>query len=180
MARGEAAKSSAQMREARYGSGEQVWVGQSRGSMREGTVVGYLGRGSYSVFVAGHGVVSAEEGLLSLRQEDASAGGQALEGLLAETGWRVADTEKRSLVEQPRIRWYNPQLGNFEWREVPKSDEEALALLDNHPRCKRYAEVYEEWRALGAPIMAALIRAGEAAKEESKTVRPEPLHRESV
>ncbi len=80
----------------------------------------------------------------------------------------MTDTERRSLVAQRRIRWYNPKLENIEWREVPESDEEALAMLDDHPSCERYAEVYEEWRALGAPIMAARIRAGEAAKEESQ------------
>jgi hypothetical protein len=69
-------------------------------------------------------------------------------------------------VTQKRpIRWYNPKLENFEWREVPKSDEEALALLNGHPSCERYVEVYEEWRALGAPIVAALIRAGDVARE---------------
>jgi hypothetical protein len=140
-------------------------VGQSRGSMREGIVVGYHGEGSYSVFIPERGVEIVDEGLLS--QEDASAEGRALEGLPTNAGWWVTDTEKRSLVAR-RIRWYNPKLQNFEWREVPNSDEEALTLLDDHPSCERYAEVYEEWRALGAPIMAALIRAGEAAKEESQ------------
>lgn len=72
------------------------------------------------------------------------------------------------MPEAELIRWYNPRLEDFEWRVTPKSDEEALALLDDHPGCERYAEVYEEWRALGAPIMAALIRAGEAAKEVSQ------------
>jgi hypothetical protein len=72
-------------------------------------------------------------------------------------------------VTQKRpIRWYNPKLENFEWREVPKSDEEALALLNGHPSCERYVEVYEEWRALGAPMVAALIRAGEAAQSGSR------------
>jgi hypothetical protein len=134
--------------------------------MREGTVVDYLGEGSYSVFIAQGGVRNVDEGLLSLRQEDGGAAGQALEGPLAEAGWRVTDTGMRSLVEQRRIRWYNPKHKNFEWRAVPKSDEAALALLDDYPSCERYAEVYEEWRALGAPIMAALIRVGETAKEE--------------
>lgn len=166
MARGEATKSDSQVREAQYGFGEKVWVGQSRGSMREGTVVSYLGEGSYSVFIAEGGVRIVDEGLLSLRQEEGGSGGQALEGLLAEAGWQVADTEKRSFVEQRRMRWYNPKLENFEWRTVPKSDEAALALLDDYPSCERCAEIYEEWRALGAPIIAALIRTGETAKEE--------------
>jgi hypothetical protein len=136
--------------------------------MREGTVVGYFGEGSYSVFIAEGVVRTVDEGLLSLRQEDGGAAGQALEGPLMEAGSRATDTGKRSLVEQRRIRWYNPKLENFEWRAVPKSDEAALALLDDYPSCERYAKVkvYEEWRALGAPIMAALIRVGETAKEE--------------
>jgi hypothetical protein len=64
------------------------------------------------------------------------------------------------------MRWYNPQLGAFEWREVPKTDEQALSLLDGYTRAEAYAAVYEEWRQLGADIMAALIRAGETAREE--------------
>ena len=166
MARRETAKSGAQARQARYGSGKQVWVGQSRGSMREGTVVRYLGEGSYSVFIPGRGVETVDEGLLS--HQDGGDEGRALQGPPAKAGWRVTSTEKSSLVEQRRMRWYNPKLEDFEWREVPKTDEEALDLLDDHPSCERYAEVYEEWRALGAPIVAALIRAGEAAKEERR------------
>jgi hypothetical protein len=63
------------------------------------------------------------------------------------------------------MRWYNPSLGDFEWREVPLSDKEALSLLEGYPNAHVYAEVYQEWRALGAGIGAALIRAGETAKE---------------
>jgi hypothetical protein len=61
------------------------------------------------------------------------------------------------------MRWYNPMLGDFEWREVPQTDEQALEMLDGSPV---WAETYREWRELGAPIRAALIRAGEAAKAE--------------
>jgi hypothetical protein len=64
------------------------------------------------------------------------------------------------------MRWYNPQLGTFEWRGVPNTDEEALSLLDGYTRAEAHAAVYEEWRRLGAGIMAALIRAGETAKQE--------------
>jgi hypothetical protein len=28
------------------------------------------------------------------------------------------------------MRWYNPKLEDFEWREVPKTNEEALSLLE--------------------------------------------------
>jgi hypothetical protein len=172
MARGEIAKSRSQMREARYKSGEQVWVGQSRGSMREGTVVGYLGKSSYSVFVAGHGVVSTDEGLLSLRQEDGSVEGQVVEELLTEAGRRTTDTEKRSLVEHRRIRWYNPKLENFEWREVPQSDEEALSLLEGSQHTPTCADTYRQWRDLGASIKVSILRAGDAARTKYERTEP--------
>ena len=63
------------------------------------------------------------------------------------------------------MRWYNPSLGDFEWREVPESDEEALPLLEGSPGGQPYVEVYREWRKLGASIMESLMRAGEAARE---------------
>ena len=65
-----------------------------------------------------------------------------------------------------RMRWYNPKLEDFEWREVPNTDEEALSLLEGYAGAEGHAAVYEEWRQLGTDIMAALIRTGEAAKEE--------------
>jgi hypothetical protein len=67
-----------------------------------------------------------------------------------------------------RIRWYNPRLNTFEWREVPESDEEALSLLESSPYSATCTQTYREWRQLGAAIGAALIRAGEAAKEQSE------------
>jgi hypothetical protein len=66
------------------------------------------------------------------------------------------------------IRWYNPKLEDFEWREVPQTDEEALQVLDGSPYAPRCTESYQEWRNLGATIPAALIRAGEAAKHASE------------
>jgi hypothetical protein len=71
------------------------------------------------------------------------------------------------VAESTRMRWYNPALGGFEWREVPASDQDALSLLEGYPGCEAYAKTYREWRALGAAIRAALIRAGEAANEEN-------------
>ena len=68
------------------------------------------------------------------------------------------------MQEGARIRWYNPVVQGFEWREVPKSDEEALSLLEGSP----YSPTYREWRKLSASITAALIRAGEAAREETQ------------
>jgi hypothetical protein len=75
-------------------------------------------------------------------------------------------TEGGSVAEQKRIRWYNPKREDFEWREVPQSDEEALSLLEDSPYTPTCTDTYRQWRELRASITAALIRAGEAAKEE--------------
>jgi hypothetical protein len=72
----------------------------------------------------------------------------------------------RHMAHHSRIRWYNPRLNTFEWREVPESDEEALSLLEGSPYSSISTETYREWRNLGAPIAGALIRAGEAAKQD--------------
>ncbi|MBA4116743.1 MAG: hypothetical protein H0X71_10010 [Rubrobacter sp.] len=70
------------------------------------------------------------------------------------------------MAGQGRMRWYNPGLGGFEWRRIPESDQEALCLLDGCQSSELCVRVYREWRELGASIVASLIRAGEAAKEE--------------
>jgi hypothetical protein len=81
-----------------------------------------------------------------------------------------------SVAEQQRqIRWYNAMLEDFEWREVPQSDEEALSLLEDSPYASTCTETYWEWRRLGSSITVALIRAGEAAK--AKDGRAEPWSR---
>ena len=67
------------------------------------------------------------------------------------------------MAHHSRIRWYNPKLEDFEWRRVPRSDEEVLKLLEGSPYSPTCKETYEEWRQLGAPITVALLRAGEAA-----------------
>jgi len=67
------------------------------------------------------------------------------------------------------MRWYNPKLGGFEWREVPPTAAQALEALEGSPHFQACAETYREWRELGAPIVTALIRAGEAAKAERNT-----------
>jgi hypothetical protein len=72
------------------------------------------------------------------------------------------------MARHNRIRWYNPRLNTFEWREVPESDEEALSLLEGSPYSATCTQTYREWRQLGAAIEAALMRAGEAAKEQSE------------
>ena len=75
---------------------------------------------------------------------------------------------ERVLPEAGRIRWYNPKLDDFEWREIPKCDEEALSLLEGSPYSPTCMETYQEWRGLGSSIAAALIRAGEAGREEAQ------------
>lgn len=67
-----------------------------------------------------------------------------------------------------RIRWYNPKLEDFEWREMPESDAEALSLLEGSPHTAVCTNTYREWRTLGAGIVAALLRAGEAARNRSE------------
>jgi hypothetical protein len=68
--------------------------------------------------------------------------------------------------EQTQVRWYNPALEDFEWREVPHGDEEALSLLEGSPHTPQCTDTYRQWRELGASITAALMRAGEAAREK--------------
>jgi hypothetical protein len=80
--------------------------------------------------------------------------------------------ERRSLVEQRQIRWYSPKLEDFEWREVPKSDEEALSLLEGSQHTPTCTDTYRQWRALRSSITVALIRAGEAAKAKDEMARP--------
>ena len=38
-----------------------------------------------------------------------------------------------SMKHHSTIRWYNPQLEDFEWREVPRTDEQALEALGGSP-----------------------------------------------
>jgi hypothetical protein len=58
-----------------YEPGALVWVGRSRGSEREGTVLRYLGEGFYSVATVGpEGVKTIHEGLLHPRREDDEEG----------------------------------------------------------------------------------------------------------
>jgi hypothetical protein len=70
------------------------------------------------------------------------------------------------MAQKSPIRWYNPKLGLYEWREVPQTDEQALELLEDSPYSRTCTQTYCEWRALGATITAALIRAGEATNDE--------------
>jgi hypothetical protein len=72
------------------------------------------------------------------------------------------------MAHRNHIRWYNPKLADFEWREVPRTDEQALQLLQDSPYAPECKRTYREWRELGATITTALIRAGEAARDERK------------
>jgi hypothetical protein len=76
-------------------------------------------------------------------------------------GWGFVSMEHHGL-----IRWYNPKLEDFEWREVPRTDEQALEALRGSPHSTACTETYREWRELGASLGTALMRAGEAAKAE--------------
>ena len=77
------------------------------------------------------------------------------------------------MAHHSRIRWYNPRLNTFEWREVPESDEEALSLLEDSAYSTTCTQTYREWRQLGASSGAVLMRAGEAAKEQSEDEKRE-------
>jgi hypothetical protein len=72
------------------------------------------------------------------------------------------------MVQNARVRWYNPKLEDFEWRGVPNNEQEALSLLEGSAHTPTSTATYREWRELGASVMVALIRAGEAAREEER------------
>jgi hypothetical protein len=80
------------------------------------------------------------------------------------------------MTHHSQMRWYNPNLDGFEWREVPPTDGQALEVLDGSPLFPACAEAYHEWRQLGASIRAALIRAGEAAQAERELVEKGGAH----
>jgi hypothetical protein len=70
------------------------------------------------------------------------------------------------MAHRNHIRWYNHTQNAYKWREVPKSDEQALKLLEDSAYSPKSTETYQEWRNLGASITMALMRAGEAARDE--------------
>jgi hypothetical protein len=47
------------------------------------------------------------------------------------------------LMEQRHMRWYNPKLEDFEWRE-DKSDKEVLSFLESLRDARAHSEVYRE------------------------------------
>jgi hypothetical protein len=67
------------------------------------------------------------------------------------------------MAHHSQIRWYNPKIEDFEWREVPPTDEQALEALEGSAHSPTCTRTYREWRNLGASIGVALMRAGEAA-----------------
>jgi hypothetical protein len=73
------------------------------------------------------------------------------------------------------MRWYNPSLRDFEWRDAPEGDEEAVAILEDSSRSRPCVEVYWKWRNLGATVTASLIRTGEAAKEADHAKQDEEI-----
>jgi hypothetical protein len=77
------------------------------------------------------------------------------------------------MVELKRMRWYDPKGGSFEWKEVPKSDEDALSLLGDSSYVRSCTDTYLYWRKLGATITAALLRAGEQAIVEERSSKRE-------
>ena len=77
------------------------------------------------------------------------------------------------MAHHSSIRWYNPKLEDFEWRKVPPTDEQALEALGGPAHFPTCTGTYLKWRYLGASIGAALIRAGEAAKEENEHEKEE-------
>ena len=77
------------------------------------------------------------------------------------------------MVELERMRWYDPKGGSFEWREVPKSDEDALSLLGDFRYTQSCTDTYLYWRKLDATITAALLRAGEQATVEEHSSKRE-------
>jgi hypothetical protein len=74
----------------------------------------------------------------------------------------------RSSPQWPQYSRKVLYLEDFEWRELPPTDEQAFEVLDGSPYSPTSTQTYREWRELGASIAAALIRAGEAAKAKSE------------
>jgi hypothetical protein len=74
-----------------------------------------------------------------------------------------------------QMRWHNPSLMGFEWRDAPDGDEEAQAILNESSRSRPYIETYWSWRNLGATVTVSLIRAGEAAKEADEAKQGEEI-----
>jgi len=72
------------------------------------------------------------------------------------------------MVELQRILWYDPNGEGYEWMEVPKTDEDALSLLNSFPYTCSSTDTYLYWRKLDATITAALLRAGEHARGDER------------
>ena len=50
--------------------------------------------------------------------------------------------------------WFNYRTGDFEDREAPSTDEEAMALIPQHPAA---CGLYRCYRGLGMPILEAMV-----------------------
>ena len=78
------------------------------------------------------------------------------------------------MAHHSHIRSYNPRL------TTPSNGAKFLKATKKPSRCLRApltlrlaTQTYREWRQLGAAIGAALMRAGEAAKEQSEAEKRE-------
>jgi hypothetical protein len=76
------------------------------------------------------------------------------------------------MEHQGRMRWYNPRLEDFEWREVPKNEQEALSLLDGSFVPQHVRLFIASGGSWGASITVALIRARQLGKKRSTRARP--------
>jgi hypothetical protein len=75
------------------------------------------------------------------------------------------------MAHHNHIRWHNPEQGLYEWREAPRTDEEALRLLADSSYSPTCTQTYHEWRGLGATITAALIRQARRQTTNARVAR---------
>lgn len=77
------------------------------------------------------------------------------------------------------MRWYNPTLETFEWREVSHSDEEALSVLDGSPYTPPacgYTESGAVWaRALWRRLLERARRPRRRVTDEPSVARSLPF-----
>ena len=81
---------------------------------------------------------------------------------------RTGTVAEASVAWQGRMRWYNPGLWGFEWREAPRGNGEALAPSEGCRSGELCAEVYAQWRGLGASDVAS----SRAARSTASSVAP--------
>ena len=150
--------------------GTFVAVFSARGATKEGIVE--AAKEDYSRLVEAY--VSGSSSDLGEEDDARRSGSARVEAGRSRRGATSGATGEDDRAEPPPIahhglmRWNNPKLGGYEWREVPQTDEQAIEALAGSPHSAQAAETYRDWREMGAPIAAALIRAGEAAKSERR------------